>query len=129
MSATIEELQRQIEALQAEIESDVERLIKPKRKELERLESQLQSAKMEAYFTLFPEKRIAVDDEILVTDEFNQLMERRGTWGSPVGTEGKVYWIYNPEIVRVQTKGGLVTIPFDVVLRMREAWLDKEAGK
>jgi hypothetical protein len=129
MSASLEEIQRQIKALQAEINADVKRVINPKHKQLDGLQSQLRAANMEAYFNLFPEKRIAVDDKILVTDEFNHLMQKRGTWGSPANTEGVIFWIYDTESILVKTKEGPVSIPLDLAIRMRQAWLDKESSK
>lgn len=125
---TIAQLQQAIEALQAEIEADKKRLIEPKEKRLEELKDQLLDVKLEAFFQLFPEKRLANDDPILVTQEFNQLMERRGSWGAPLEYEGKILWIYSLESVRIYSGAGSVTIPFDVALRMRQAWL-REHGQ
>lgn len=116
---TIEELQREIAALREELA--------PKRRQLMLLEEELTRMEIEEFFERFPEKRLAVDDKILVTDEFNQLMEKRDTWGSPVNTEGKIFWVYDTQSVRVETKGGTVTIPFNLALRMRQAYLAQEA--
>jgi len=123
---TIEELQREIKTLQAEIAADKKRLIVPKEKRVEELKLQLLAEKLEALFQLFPEKRIAVDDPILITEEFNQLMERRGTWGATLHSVGKIHWIYDLKTVKVLNGRSTVSIPFDLALRMRQAYLAQE---
>ncbi len=134
---TIEELQREIETLQAEIETlqdeiaaDEER-IKPKRRRVDSLQDRLVPLLVEAWFREHPDKRIAIGDELAVTDEYMAIIRERRFPIDSFTRNLRVYEIARkPDswmAIHVTSDGGGSGFPLDVVIGMRQAYLEQEA--
>jgi hypothetical protein len=128
---TIEQLQQTIEALQAEIEADMERLIEPKRYRLTELKSALRDKQIEGWFQANPDKRLSIGDYLKVTDEYRQLLISRAQFinkNANVATVAHISYPIDEYVSIVVNDGcGNIGIPHSIALRMRQAWLREHA--
>jgi hypothetical protein len=126
---TIEELQREIETLQAEI-AGYEKLIALKRRQIYALKDELNLLLVEAWFQEHPDKRITTGDELAVTDEYITILLDRGFIVDYFSQNVRVGSIkYPPDgylVIEIATYGGSSGFPLDLALRMRQAYLAQE---
>lgn len=125
---TIEQLQQAIEALQAEIEADKKRLIEPKERRVSELKEQLSDMQVEAYFQAHPEQRLTKGDELLPTERYRAIIRKRGFIYEYFMRNIRVHDVNFPldwVPVHVVTDGGGSGFPLDVVVEMRQAWLQE----